>query len=496
MDYDDKELKNIEKKTNEKYLEILKWKNNRFMWLTLIFLSFFILIYFVVLFLFVPTLNLIGSSSIVLDLNHDYVEKGASAFLGGKNISKNIKITGHIDTTKVGSYDVKYSVGGSRIKINKVRKVSVLDRIEPTITLVGGNEYSKCPNKDYVEPGYSAEDNYDGDLTNSVKEVIKDSSITYIVKDKSGNEAKISRRILSEDKEKPVITLKGSSSTYTEIGIKYSDPGATATDNCDGDLTNSIVVTNNVDTSKEGKYNIIYSVKDSSGNETIVERVVYVNKVNSVNPGIPGVIYLTFDDGPSATITAGVLDILKKYDIKATFFVVNHSDKLDYLIKREYDEGHTVAIHSYTHRYDLIYSSTDAFFNDLNMISDKVERITGEKSMIMRFPGGTSNTTSKKYSSGIMTTLTQEVLNRGYHYFDWNVSSGDAENSKTKEEVYNMVISNLSKKRANVVLMHDYENNYKTLNALESIIIKALADGYRFEAIDMSTPMVKHRVNN
>ena len=118
------------------------------------------------------------------------------------------------------------------------------------------------------------------------------------------------------------------------------------------------------------------------------------------------------------------------------------------------------------------------------------------KSNIIRFPGGGSNTVSRNYSKGIMSILTKEVLNRGYHYFDWNVSSNDAGGAKTSEEVYNNVVKNLSKNRANVVLMHDFENNYKTLNAISDIIDYGKANGYQFLAIDMSTSMVRHSVNN
>lgn len=180
----------------------------------------------------------------------------------------------------------------------------------------------------------------------------------------------------------------------------------------------------------------------------------------------------------------------------ATFFVINHSNNLNYLIKQEYDEGHTVALHSYTHNYKTIYSSSTAYFSDLQKISDKVKSITGEESKIIRFPGGGSNTISKKYNKGIMTYLTSEVINRGYHYFDWNVSSGDAGGSRNKTQVYNAVTKNLRHNRANVVLMHDFENNYKTLNALSDIIDYGHKNGYTFLAIDMTTPLVRHGVNN
>ena len=113
----------------------------------------------------------------------------------------------------------------------------------------------------------------------------------------------------------------------------------------------------------------------------------------------------------------------------------------------------------------------------------------------MRFPGGGSNTVSKKYKKGIMSELTTEVVSKGYHYLDWNISSGDAGGAKNSDDVYKNVINGLKKNRNNIVLMHDFSNS-KTVGALEDIIDYGLANGYRFDKIDMTTPMVRHRVNN
>ena len=181
--------------------------------------------------------------------------------------------------------------------------------------------------------------------------------------------------------------------------------------------------------------------------------------------------------------------------MKATFFVINHDDSLNYLIKQEYDEGHKVALHSYTHNYSYIYSSVNNYYDDLNGIREKVYNITGFYSNIIRFPGGTSNTVSRRYSPGIMSVLSNDVLNKGYYYFDWNVSSGDAGGSYTKEDVYNSVVRNLVYKD-NVVLMHDFEGNYKTLNAIRDIIRYGKRNGYTFKVLDENAPAIRHRSNN
>lgn len=209
-----------------------------------------------------------------------------------------------------------------------------------------------------------------------------------------------------------------------------------------------------------------------------------------------GIIYLTFDDGPSSDITPQILDILEQKKIKATFFVVNYSNQNEELIKREANTGQTIGLHGYTHTYSEVYQSTDTCMENFKKIQEKVMQATGKKSNIIRFPGGSSNTVSKKYCEGVMTDLTQRVVNEGFKYFDWNVDSNDAGNAKTSEDVYNNVISGIKENRRNVVLMHDFTKNEKTVNALSSIIDYGLENGYVFRKITDETPMVTHSVNN
>ena len=164
------------------------------------------------------------------------------------------------------------------------------------------------------------------------------------------------------------------------------------------------------------------------------------------------------------------------------------------MIKREYDEGHTVALHTASHDYASVYKSVNDYYNDLFQVQNRVKRITGVESKIIRFPGGSSNTISKKYSKGIMTTLTKDVLNKGYRYYDWNIDSDDAGGTNTSSGVYNNVVKYLSKNRSNMILMHDIKPHTK--DALRSIIRYGKNNGYTFEKITMSTPMITHHVNN
>lgn len=204
------------------------------------------------------------------------------------------------------------------------------------------------------------------------------------------------------------------------------------------------------------------------------------------------VIYLTFDDGPSI-YTEDILNTLDKYNVKATFFVTC-SGSLDKYAKKIIEKGHTLGLHTCTHRYNIVYSSEENYFNDLNSISAKVEELTGYKSKYIRFPGGSSNTISR-FNKGIMTRLTQKVTEDGYKYYDWNIDSGDAAGAD-KEGVYNNVISALKNHNysTNMVLMHDIK--VSTKNALDGIIKDALDMGYTFSNINDYTNEVHHRINN
>ena len=135
------------------------------------------------------------------------------------------------------------------------------------------------------------------------------------------------------------------------------------------------------------------------------------------------VIYLTFDDGPSRN-TSYILDVLKSENVKATFFITGKGS--DYIIKREYEEGHSIGLHTYSHNYKAIYSKVDAYFKDIEAVNQRLCDITTTRSKIVRFAGGSSNTISRRYKKGIMSELTKEVIARGYKYYDWNIDSGDA----------------------------------------------------------------------
>ena len=206
------------------------------------------------------------------------------------------------------------------------------------------------------------------------------------------------------------------------------------------------------------------------------------------------VCYLTFDDGPSKN-TPKILEILKKYNAKATFFVINSAD-IGY-VKNIHDAGHTVGLHTATHNYSQIYSSIDAYFKDLQQISDKVESIIGIKPTVMRFPGGSSNHVSARYCKGIMTKLVTLVPQKGYSYFDWNVSSGDADkNTPSYTYIRNNVLNAAKNKNSICVLMHDAAAKTTTVQALPEIIEGLTKMGYTFEALTPESYGYHHKPTN
>ncbi len=442
-----------------------------------------------------PSINLYGDEVVDIEVFSSYKEEGYVATYLFKDVSDDVLIKNNLDTSKVGKYKITYTLDYDNYSIKESRIINVVDTKKPVIKLKGNDTSYVCPGHEYIEEGYEVTDNYDSSLEDSVLIEKGNDEILYKVIDNSGNENTTIRHIVYQDSENPVINLVGDSEVNVYIGSGYYERGYTAFDNCDGDITSKVSVNGSVNTSLIGKYTLTYSVTDSSSNKVEVNRIVNVIERKPVVSGVGKTIYLTFDDGPSNTITPSVLQILREEDVKATFFVVNRDDSLNYLIKQAYDDGHTIALHSYTHDYGYIYSSVDNYFNDLNLIGNKVKNITGVNSHIIRFPGGSSNTVSRRYSVGIMTTLSNMVLANGYSYFDWNVDSCDAGNARTENDVYYNVTNNLVYQN-NVVLMHDFENNYKTLNALRNIIRYGKQNGYTFKAITSETQPSRHRVNN
>lgn len=439
-----------------------------------------------------------GGSNVFAEYHSENVKTLPKAYLKGRIFCKkgrplHVEAKGAIDTGKLGKYEITYSAGFLFWQKKWTQTVTVRDTTAPVITLKSTEGYYVLPGHEYTEEGYSAYDECDGDLTDKVTSTEKDGIVTYCVSDKSGNQAKTERKITYNDPIPPEIQLVGEATITMNAGGKYSEPGYTAIDNCDGDITQNVKVEGSVDTNSAGEYKLTYTVEDSYKNVVSVERTVIVKAIRNPGTADPGdkVIYLTFDDGPGP-YTGELLSVLAKYNVKATFFVVN--GKYNHLIAEEAAAGHSIGIHSATHDYGKIYANKQAFFDDLLAMQNIISNQTGIQPTIMRFPGGSSNMVSKKYCSGIMTELTRSVLDSGFQYFDWNVSSGDAGGTTSTSAVAANVINGVQSKRVSVVLQHDIHKF--SVDAVEEIIVWGLNNGYTFLPLDMTSPAVHHGVQN
>ncbi len=469
------------------------FKNKKFKYLVI---GIVVLIFIMIglYFLFMPRLELKGKDEIVLDYPNNYKEPGFKAKILNKDITPQVKVRGKVNDKKIGEYKIIYEVKYLFMKKNIVRIVKVIDSENPKLTLKGEENTKVCPGKEYQEEGFDAIDNYDGDLKDKVEVDKSSDKWVYKVVDSSGNKTILERKFTYVDDNMPVIELTGQSIMYITQGNQYKEPGYKASDKCDGDITNKVTISGKVNINVPGTYELIYTVIDNSNNKAEIKRKVIVQR-KKIYTGGSGIIYLTFDDGPQSGTTDKILNVLKEEGVKATFFVTCKGP--DSLILREYKEGHAIALHTATHNYAQVYASVNSYYADLNQVSSRVKRITGLDSKIIRFPGGSSNTVSRRYQQGIMSFLTKDVLSRGYHYFDWNVDADDAVGcvkSASPACVYNNVTKRLSKNRNNIVLMHDVKPY--TANALRDIIKYAKNNGYTFKKIDMSTPMVWEKVNN
>lgn len=438
-------------------------------------------------------IELHGKENIVLEFGEDYQEAGATALLNGAEMKDAVIVEGQVSPDRLGSYTVTYTAKYFWRTAKVERTVRVVDTQAPTIVLIYDSNSFTQPGQEYKEEGFVAEDNYDGNITAQVQRIVENDVVIYRVSDSSGNTTEVRRPIKYGDNTPPELQLLGSSSITIDAGTSFKDPGFTAVDNIDGDISGKVKVSGSVDIYIPGTYKIRYSVIDSFGNVAEATRTVVVKGRVQSQTVIPNgkVIYLTFDDGPSSH-TVRLLEILKKYNVKATFFVVGTADcsKLKDIV----DQGHAIGIHSTTHIYEDIYASEEAFFNDLNTMSDIIYRYTGVRTKLMRFPGGSSNGVSA-FNKGIMTRLTQAVEAQGYKYFDWNVSSEDAKGGATTvDQIFNNVISGIEGKKYSIVLQHDIYG--ASVDAVEKIIQWGLANGYTFLPLDSSSPTAHHKVQN
>lgn len=200
--------------------------------------------------------------------------------------------------------------------------------------------------------------------------------------------------------------------------------------------------------------------------------------------------YLTFDDGPSSN-TDRILDTLKQYNVKATFFVIGHTgERNEASYRRIVEEGHTIGLHTYSHRYKDIYASLEKFESELFQIRDYVKNLTGIDSTLLRFPGGSSNQVSP-----LPIEVFIEYLNdSNYTYHDWNIDSADTrgKNSSVDDLLSNIFNEKIDQYQNVMILMHDADERNTTVDALPSIIESLLARNFVILPITSDTKPIQH----
>lgn len=192
-------------------------------------------------------------------------------------------------------------------------------------------------------------------------------------------------------------------------------------------------------------------------------------------------VFLTFDDGPTTSVTPFILDLLKQENIKATFFVLGNRAKSNPdLIKREFEEGHYIANHGYTHKYSSIYTNSQTVLDEYNYTENCIQEALQNPdyhSRVFRFPGGSVG----GYYKNIKREAKSYLRQNGIVSLDWNSLSKDAEGAHTKETLLQNVINTVGNKQSVVILMHDASDKILTYETLPSVIQYLRENGYSFK---------------
>ncbi len=422
------------------------------------------------------------------DVLSPYIDEDVTLKLGDKTIDKSkykVTKTGIVDTSTLGTYEIEYIIKYSYRTIKVKKTIEVVDQTAPELTInVDEVDRDFCSKKIKQNIVYSAIDNYDGDITSNVTVEEGEDKLIYSITDSSGNTSTKEVNINYGKKPGNKFYINGANPMHVIINTEYQEKGASYTDGCGKNIGKEIITSGTVDTTVEGTYYINYDVE---GEATITRKVI-------VEHYAPKTIYLTFDDGPGAN-TVKVLNALDKYNVKATFFVTNQFPRYQYLIAEEYNKGHKIGVHTLTHKWS-VYDSLDAYLDDFNQMNEIVKNQTGSYTNIFRFPGGSGNTVSRSHKTGVVTEIANEMTNRGYIYFDWNLSSGDADGKgASTDKIISNVVNRVDKCSAHcVILFHDYKPT--TANAIEPILAELTKRGYNFATLNENSPTVHAKILN
>ena len=329
-----------------------------------------------------PVITLLGESTVTLEVGTSYTDAGATASDNyDGDITDTIVIVNNVDSAVVGTYAVTYNVSDANGNAAEevTRTVNVVDTTVPVITLLGEATVTLEVGTSYTDAGATASDNYDGDITDTIvivnnvdSAVVGIYAVTYNVSDANGNAAEeVTRTVNVVDTTVPVITLLGEATVTLEVGTSYTDAGATASDNYDGDITDTIVIVNNVDSAVVGTYAVTYNVSDANGNAA-EEVTRTVNVVDTTVPVITllGEATVTLEVGTSYTDAGATASDNYDGDITDTIVIVNNVDSAvvgTYAVTYNVSDANGNAAEEVT-RTVIIESSLSTEDNTMNII--------------------------------------------------------------------------------------------------------------------------------
>ncbi|WP_050636011.1 polysaccharide deacetylase [Candidatus Stoquefichus sp. SB1] len=421
---------------------------------------------------------------------YDYIEEVSHMDI------EELQIHSQVNNEKLGEYKIEYVYRNKTFTL----KIFIDDKIPPQFDTVN----TKILRNEKVNPESLVKNIQDDSKTivyfkeDYIFNEVKTYRVIVVVEDEYENKTEKNAYVLVEERDNEAPTISGLDKVTMLIGDEIDlKKGITVQD--DHDKNPKLTIDDSqLNIRKTGEYEVYYHVVDDQGNEETYTRLVEVlSQYDNREAKQDGkkTCYLTFDDGPSSN-TAKILKVLDEYHIKATFFVTGTSPKDFHYIKEAYEKGHTIGLHTYSHDYELIYSSLKNYINDLNKIKDVVYEQTGVYTKFMRFPGGSSNLVSKKYNVGIMKRLTKKVIDLGYQYYDWTSINGDGEGIKTVNGLKKKAIEEIGDKEDIMFLMHDSSGQDNTVKALPAILDYLIKKGYQFEVIDQYSPTFHHTVQN
>lgn len=421
---------------------------------------------------------------------YDYIEEVSHMDI------EELEIQNHVNNEKLGEYKIEYIYRNRTFTL----KIFIDDKMAPQFETIN----TKILRNEKVNPESLVRNIQDDSKTivyfkeDYIFNEIKTYRVIVVVEDEYENKTEKNAYVLVEEKDSEAPTIQGIEKMTILIGDQV-DLKKSVTVKDDHDKNPKLTIDDSkLNIRKIGEYEVYYHVEDDTGNKETYTRIVEVlSQYDNREAKQDGekVCYLTFDDGPSNN-TGEILKILDEYHIKATFFVTGTSPKDFHYIKEAHQKGHTIGLHTYSHDYELIYSSLKNYINDLNKIKEVVYTQTGIESKFMRFPGGSSNLVSKKYNVGIMKRLTKKVIDLGYQYYDWTSINGDGEGIKTVNGLKKKAMEEIGDQEDIMFLMHDSSGQSNTVKALPAILDQLIKKGYQFEAIHQYSPTFHHTVQN